>query len=303
MDYEALRAFLTLADSLHFGRASRQRNMSPSALSRTVRRLEDELGQHLFLRDKRRVELTASGMEFRTYALGVLDGWESMRRSMENRREAVSGELRLFSSVAASYTILAEMFQSLRKSYPGVHIRLQTGDSAQAIERVLRGEADVAVAARPGSLPRNIVFKAVKTTPLLFIAPVVASEAAMLTERRPVPWDRVPMILSETGLSRKRADTWFRTAGIRPTVYAEVSGHEAIVSMVRLGCGVGIVPELVLERFALPGEIRVVDVSPPLEPYVVGLCAHRLRLESPVVRALWGILPEASRNRASSPES
>jgi LysR family positive regulator for ilvC len=95
------------------------------------------------------------------------------------------------------------------------------------------------------------------------------------------------MILTETGLSRKRADAWFRALGLKPSVYAEVSGHEAVISMVRLGCGVGIVPRIVVDRFAHEGEIRILPVKPPLEPYEVGLCAPKRRLDSPVVRAFW----------------
>jgi LysR family positive regulator for ilvC len=76
---------------------------------------------------------------------------------------------------------------------------------------------------------------------------------------------------------------------VKPRVYAEVSGHEAVISMVRLGCGVGIVPRIVLDRFAQKGEVRVLDVSPPLEPYVVGLCAHERRLAAPVVKAFWDL--------------
>ncbi len=101
------------------------------------------------------------------------------------------------------------------------------------------------------------------------------------------------MVLSATGLSRRRAEAWFRARGLHPHVYAEVSGHEAIISMVRLGCGVGIVPRLVLERFAQENEVRRLEVEPPLEPYVVGLCARRRRLDFPPARAFWDSAPEA----------
>ena len=130
-------------------------------------------------------------------------------------------------------------------------------------------------------------------TPLEFVAPTAPGEAAALASRSPIPWDLMPMVLSATGLSRRRAEAWFRARGMRPHVYAEVSGHEAIVSMVRLGCGVGIVPRLVLERFAQPKEVRVLEVEPPLEPYIVGLCARRRRLEFPPARAFWDSAPEA----------
>jgi LysR family transcriptional regulator, positive regulator for ilvC len=207
------------------------------------------------------------------------------------------GEIRIYSSVAASYTVLAGFLPAFRERYPNVHIRLQTGDPAEAIERVRNSEIDITVAALPGKLPRDLAFKPVAVTPLLFVAPTLPCEAASLVASRPIRWARVPMILPETGLSRKRADTWFSAARIKPRVYAEVSGHEAIVSMVRLGCGVGIVPRLALERFVQEGEVRILEVEPPLEPYIVGLCAQERRLESPVIRAFWEIAPSGGSAR------
>ena len=289
MDLHSLRAFLSLASSLHFGKAAREANLSTSALSRTIQRLEDEAGERLFIRDNRAVALTPAGEGFRAFAREVLNGWDGLQSSLAVGREALRGEIRIYCSVAASYTVLSELVRSFRQAHPGVHIRLATGDPAEAVERVQSGLADLTVAARPDSLPRGLCFRPVAVSPLLFIAPVVSCEAARLVKGPSVPWARVPLVLSATGLSRRRADAWFRSRRIHPNVYAEVSGHEAIVSMVRLGCGVGIVPRLVLERFAQKGEVRVLDVSPALEPYVVGLCAHTRRLASPIVKAFWDL--------------
>ena len=290
MDLHSLRVFLALCGSLHFGRASRECNLSPSALSRTIRRLEEEVGERLFIRDNRTVQPTPAGLRLRLWARESIESWEAFKGSLVDERGSLSGEILLYCSVAASYTVLSSLFRSFRERHPGVHIRLQTGDPADSIERVQNGQADITVAARPETLPRNLVFKTVAVTPLEFIAPASPCEVAALVRGPEVPWSRVPMVLSETGLSRARADAWFRAKRIHPNVYAEVSGHEAIVSMVRLGCGVGIVPRLVLERFAVKGEVRILEAPPPLEPYIVGLCAHKRSLASPLVKAFWGVV-------------
>jgi LysR family transcriptional regulator, positive regulator for ilvC len=289
MDTASLRVFLSLASSLHFGRSSQECNLSPSAVSRTIGRLEEELGRKLFIRDNRSVELSPEGLEFRRYAQQALDDWERLRASMASGQEGLSGEIGIYSSVAASYTVLAGLLSRFRQRHPGIHIRLQTGDPADAIERVREGDADIAVAAMPQSLPRSLVFKAVTFTPLLFIAPTVDCEARSLTLKPPYRWSKIPLVLSVSGLSRKRADAWFRAAGIKPNIYSEVSGHEAILSMVHLGFGVGVTPKIVVDRFSLPGELRVLEVEPQLEPYCLGLCAHSRRLDSPAVRAFWEI--------------
>jgi LysR family positive regulator for ilvC len=291
MDHHDLRAFLAASSTLHFGRAGREVNLSPSALGRTIRRLEDEVGERLFERDTRAVELTEAGRSLRSYAREQLEGRERFRASLAGSHGELRGELSVYCSVAASYTVLAGLIAVFRARHPGVHLRLETGDPARALDRVQEGLADVAVAARPASLARGLAFRTIAVSPLLFVAPTIACAAARLTARAPIDWARVPMILTAVGLSRRRADAWFRARGVRPAVYAEVSGHEAVVSMVRLGCGVGIVPRLVLDRFAQKGEARVISVEPLLEPYVVGLCVHRRRLSAPLVEAFWDCAP------------
>ena len=291
MDLHELSLFIHLADTLHFGKTSSACHISPSALSRTIQRLEEEAGERLFIRDNRSVKLSEAGVGYREFARETIDRWETYRSSRATGEGALRGELRLFCSVTASYGVLADLFESFRADYPEVHIRLQTGDAAHSIENVVSGAADLTVAAKPERLPRNLRFKIITTTPLVFIAPVVPCEVSRTIEKSAdpsmLPWRSMPMILAEQALSRRRVDSWFRAKGIHPNVYAEVAGHEAILSMVRLGCGIGVVPELVVENSLFKDEIRVLDISPALEPYQVGLCVHNRRLPLPVVKAFW----------------
>jgi LysR family positive regulator for ilvC len=98
----------------------------------------------------------------------------------------------------------------------------------------------------------------------------------------PIPWGSIPMILPVRDLARTRVDAWFRKKGARPLVYAEVSGNEAILAMVGLGCGMGVVPELVRGDGSTEERGDRVSADPPLEPYRVGLCALK---KKPLVAA------------------
>ncbi len=287
MDLHSLRLFLHLAATLHFGKTSHACAISPSALSRTIRRLEEEVGQGLFVRDNRSAQLSPAGRQFRRFAQETVDRWEELQQGVLRGGGTLAGEVSLFGSVTAVYSVLNDLFALLRTRHPEVHIRLETGDPADALEKVQNAEVDVTVAARPQRLPPSLLFKTLAITPLVFVAPRVHCEATELTGRSPIPWGRVPMILAERALSRRRVEAWFRSRGARPTIYAEVSGHEAILPMVHLGCGVGVVPRLVMEMSLLKDEVSLLEVSPPLEPYDVGLAVHKRRLASPIVRALW----------------
>jgi LysR family positive regulator for ilvC len=103
------------------------------------------------------------------------------------------------------------------------------------------------------------------------------------------------MILPSSGLARDYVDRWFRKRRILPRIYGEVAGSEAILSLVSLGCGVGIVPRLVADQSPLKSSLAVLDIDPKLQTFRVGVCTEKKKLKSPVIKAFWeSITPTAS---------
>jgi LysR family positive regulator for ilvC len=286
MDYDALRFFVHLSESLHFGKTGQACNISPSALSRQILRIESEVGHRLFERDTRSVKLTAAGMQFKSYAKEVLAKWQDFRESLAVGQNALTGEISIYCSVTASLSILPDLLSAFKAAHPLVHIRLQTGDAAAAIKKVVEGEADLAVAALPDRRPNHLEFKELAQVSLDFISPKIPWEYASFL-KTPIPWDRIPIILSQRGLARQRVDAWFRRKKVRPNIYAQVAGNEAILTMVSLGCGVGIVPRLVVENSPIRNRINLLAVKPALTPYTVGVCGHKRKMNSRLVRAFW----------------
>jgi LysR family positive regulator for ilvC len=289
MDVRQLRQFVQLAEALHFGRASAAGHLSPSTLSRSIRQLESELGARLFDRDNRSVALTPEGETFLAWARDVLSGWDVVRHTVREQSGTLRGEVSLYCSVTASYSFLFELLGRLRRDHPHIELKLHTGDPEHAIARVMAGSEDIAIGARPDSLPPGLAFKPITRSRLVFIAPTAHPRLRHLARRRPDPqvWAATPMILPESGLARLRADRWFRSLGVQPQIYAQVAGNEAIVSMVSLGFGVGVVPQIVLDASPLAGEVVVLEVRPALAPYEVGLFTLEKKLRSPLIAAFW----------------
>lgn len=292
MDLKSLRLFLALAHTQHFGKASAQMHVSPSTLSRTIARLEDDLGCVLFERDNRTVKLTEAGRRARETCERIAREWSSLQSDLNRAPRTLKGQIRLYCSVTASYSLLIGLLQDFRPRYPQVEVVVETGDAAHAIDMVLQDEADVAIAPRPDQLPATIEFGAFATSPLCFIGPVISCPVQALLSHASIDWSEVPFVVAEHGLARQRLYEWFAQRNLRPSVYAQVGGHEAIVSMVALGLGVGVVPELVLANSPMRDQIQVLPVEPALAPFVIGVCALRRRLQDPVVQAFWRACPE-----------
>ncbi len=286
MDPHKLRLFIALADSCHFGRAASQCHVSPSTISRNLKQLEEELGTGLMLRDNRSVELTPEGERFLQFARETLQHWETFQESLQASGGELRGQLSIYCSVTASYSFLYDILAQFRISQPGIAIKLHTGDPAQAIERVIAGQEDIAIAARPDRMPPGLGFKPIARSPLVFIVP---SNKALLAKQKQTggDWRQLPMIISEEGLARERLNDWCRRENLSPNIYAEVKGNEAIVSMVSLGFGVGLVPQIVLDNSPLADRVELLPQQPDLGPFETGICVLEKRLRSPIVAALW----------------
>ena len=293
MDLNTLKIFMHLSGTLHYGKTSKACNISPSTLSRTIKRLEAAVGKQLLERDNRSVRLTSAGRQLRTYAAKALSQWDDFQGLLTGQDTVLTGEISMYCTVTASYGVLPEILVQFRDAYPRVNIKLITGDSESAIQKVVGGDADFAVAALPDRIPDRLAFKVITAIGLQFIAPVIPWPHAHLLREKQPPWENIPLIVTEKGMARKRTDAWFRSRNIRPDIYARVSGNESILAMVSLGFGVGIVPRLILEKNVLNRAVRVVKVQPEIPPYSVGICVLKRRVQNPLVRAFWDIIREA----------
>ena len=297
MDIRELQLFLKLAETLHYTRTSHLMAISPSALSRTIQRMEDQIGQKLFFRDNRGVILTPAGQRFRDYARDVLEQWHTLQTDLSEDGNEVRGELTVYSSVTGCYAILPDLLKACRETYPGIHIILKTGSAAGAIPAVVNGITDLSVAAEPDVLPENLLFLNVTETPLQLISPTMECAVKSLIADGGRSWFELPLILPEKGLARKRLDRFFRNRQIHPDIYAEADGNEAIMALVSLGFGVGLVPSLVRESSPMRDSVKVMEKVPELGDYRVGLCVNRRNSQTPVVRAFTSLAESSEKGR------
>jgi LysR family positive regulator for ilvC len=289
-----LAAFTQLSESLHFARTANALHMSPSALTRCIQRIEAELGQPVFQRSKRSVALTRAGEIFREYARGQLAARAHLTEALAAETEAPTGELRIACTVTACHSVLPKLLARFRARYPRIHLQLSTSDAVRCFQRLENDEVDVAVVPEPDNPARELSFVRLAYTDLSFIAPSSDKELTRRARLGAKQWSGLPVILPRHGLERERIDAWLDQHGARPEIYAEVEGNEAILAMVALGCGVGLVPELVRKDSPLRGRIEQVSVAKPPRGYHVSLCAKSRTLTRRTAAVLWELAPASA---------
>ena len=286
MDSKALAMFHHLAKQLHFGKTAEQFYVSPSTLSRTISRLEDELGSQLLQRDNRSVRLTPAGKQLKHFAEQQLEQLELLKLSLNQQQAELTGQLHIYCSVTAAYSHLPSLVDSFRQQHPLVELMLTTGDAADALPQVQKQQADIAIAAMPENLSTSYHFHHLEQVPLNIIAPTMACHVQQQLQAEMINWADIPVILPEHGAARTRFEKWFRTMQFgKPNIYAMVSGHEAIVSMVALGCGIGIAPQVVVDHSPVKERVYALDIDHGLRPFDLGVCCLNIRKEQPLIQA------------------
>jgi LysR family positive regulator for ilvC len=292
--HDELVAFLHLSESLHFSKSAKALNMSASALTRCIQRIETDLGQPVLERSRRTVTLTRAGEILRDYARANMSSHARLLEALAAEARVPTGELRIACTVTACHSVLPKLLARFRERYPGIHLQLSTSDAARCLQRLENDEVDVAVVPEPDQAAAELRFVRLAYTELALVAPSMDRELARRAALGGSQWRGLPVILPRRGLDRARIDAWFQARGAEPEIYAEVEGNEAILAMVALGCGVGIVPELVRKESTLRGRIETVDVARPPRGYYVSLCAKDRTLARRTIAALWELAPSSA---------
>lgn len=161
-------------------------------------------------------------------------------------------------------------------------------------EPIESGQIDLAIAGKPETLPGAVAFSMLENLAVVLIAPALPCPVRNQVSVEKPDWSTVPFIMADQGPVRRRIELWFRRNKIsNPMIYATVGGHEAMVSMVALGCGVALLPEVVLENSPEPvrNRVMILERSDEKTPFELGVCAQKKRLHEPLIEAFWKILP------------
>ena len=145
MDFHHLKYFVEVADQKSFSKAARNLHISQSAISRTIKALEDELGVVLFMRNAKSVELTDGGTIFLTHAKRVVFMFEHLKTDFENEFRLEQGSIRIGIPPITDAPIFAQLLGEFKKVYPQIDLELYEQGSKKVEISVQEGLIDIGI--------------------------------------------------------------------------------------------------------------------------------------------------------------
>ncbi|MBT5954445.1 HTH-type transcriptional activator IlvY [bacterium] len=276
MTIQNFKIFLDLSKTLHFGKTSRNQFITPATLTRLIQRLEHEIGSSLFERDNRSVSLTAAGYLFKDYCIQQIEEWESLQSNLNGAETKITGLVRVYCSVTSSHSILSQLLSLIKEKHPGLIISLETGPSDKTFQKLLNYDSDIGLSAFPKVIPSDIKTSIMKTIPLSLIIPKGHNLLDLKNKK-------LPFIYPKKSLAKQHVKDWFEKEKISPLIYPEGSGFEGVMTLVSLGYGASVVPDLIVKTSPLVEKIDVLKVSHEIQPLTMGICCKQKRTLSRTV--------------------
>ena len=248
MDTRQLKTLLAIQSHGTFAQAAEVVHLTPSAVSQQIHALEDELRVTLFDRGTRPPSITPDGLQVIEMARDILRREEDTKASL--RGDQIAGTLLLGSVRSSALNLLPSAMVQMRQRYPDLKPSLRVSLSSTLISDVAAGRLDAAIVAEHLGFPSALRWSPFLREPLWLILPpgVESSDPLELLNTRPYIRFRsaVPLAnLIDTELSR---------LGVVTNDVAEIDTIGSIVTCVRQGLGISVVPHVALQE---PGDMNI----------------------------------------------
>ncbi|WP_166822734.1 LysR family transcriptional regulator [Thalassoroseus pseudoceratinae] len=245
MELDQLRYFLQVAEKSNFTRAAEELQISQSALSRSIQKLEEELGQPVFERKTRAVTLTDAGVLLQSRARQVLSLLADTKAEIND--DGQSGCVRVGAIPTIAPFFLPKILRVFSKTYPKASLVVQENTTDQLLKSCTQGEIDLAIVALP------IPAKYLEVEPLfdeeLFLVlppehPLVEQPNIRIGDVEPYPF----VLLDEAHCLSDNIVTFCRQRSFLPVTVERTSQLAMVQELVSLSHGVSLIPAMARQR-------------------------------------------------------
>ena len=291
-----LRAFLAVARRGSFSRAAEDIGVSQSALSLSVRHLENELGLKLLDRTTRQVALTNIGETLVATSSRLIDELDVTLRELRDIGQQRRGRVVMACVPSVARGLMPKCVEYCSEKWPNISLSINDIAASEVVRKVSLGEMEFGLASG------DIGGAELDIHPLM-------EDPFCLVCRRDDPWARKSSIawaqlsgrrllmLNNTSGSRQVIETTLNRSGIRVDVFLELAQPSSVHAMVEAGLGVAVIPQLAAPRRDDPTLVTR-RLSKPAVTRTMLLFRRKDRSLSPAAAAVWGALIELYGTRA-----
>jgi DNA-binding transcriptional LysR family regulator len=282
VELRQIRSFLSIAETLHFGRTAELIHISQPALSLQIRALEEEVGVRFFERNRRKTALTAAGVAFRNDVSAALSQLDQAIRKARLAADGTLGLLRIGFISGVGAEIVPKIVRQFKDLHPEVEFSLLAIPTAHQLQMLQTGSLDIGFLRLPIGEQRALEVVTVHREPFVLVVP----SSHKLAKRKRVRLREVSgesFVINERSYAPGFHDLIFgmlRDAGIVPSVSQTGVELQTLVSLVDAQMGVAILPGSAVKHSV--ASVVTCDIVGDLPMSEIALVSDK-RVRTPVV--------------------
>lgn len=247
IDTRQLRAFCTLARTGSFTQTARDLHLTQSAVSHSIKALEQDIGCRLLDRLGKRVVLTQAGEQLLHHATKILSEMESARESLGHLGKWGRGRLRLGASTTACQHLIPPVLREFKESFPEHNINIEPGDTLELVSGLLQHRIDLALSLEAENEPQ-LEFHHLFTDELHFLVGALHPWAKTgRVDRSEIPKQSY-ILYSKHSVTFRLTQDYFRREDMVLNTVIELGSMEATKELVKLGLGICILAPWVARK-------------------------------------------------------
>lgn len=268
MELRQLQYFVAVAEEGHFTRAAQRLSIAQPAVSQQIRRLENELGERLFLRD-RAVTLTDAGAALLPHARAALAQVTHGREAISELRGLLSGHLRVGLVQPLPDRRVVRTIGQFQRQHPAIEVTLTEDETDTLVDATLSGALNAAfIGLGPDQAPPQELESAlIAREPAVLAAHPEHRLAARRSVRVAALRDEAIVTLTRASRLRTVLEAACRQAGFAPRIVAETSDLGVMLALVVEQAGIAVVPRSGLD--GVPGLTAINLTHPHIERRIV----------------------------------
>ncbi|BBV01759.1 LysR family transcriptional regulator [Providencia hangzhouensis] len=269
MDIRSLRYFVEVVQLNGFSRAAESLFVTQPAISRSIKKLEDELGYTLLIREVDGVKLTEEGDILLAHAKQILSQFSCMKKALQERSGPISGVLPVGLPPVIASTYFADIIMAFSQRYPQVELKILELGTRKMREAMLNGEVETAAVMLPFADDRFEVHPFSTDRLMLLVSkqhPLAIREFVKFSEIVDEPF----IFFSDDFLINELVVSACGVYGKKPTISGRSSHLDLVTAMVRAGVGVTLLPDSMWQNTSSVG-LSVIPVIEPILAYDIAL--------------------------------
>lgn len=271
---ESYRVFKEVAEVGNITAAAQALYISQSAVSQSIKQLENDLQTRLFSRNSRGVTLTAEGRMLYEYVRSAMGLLETGEAKLSQTRELQMGQLIIGASDTVTSQFLLPYLDSFHREHPAIHIQIISGRSHKVLGLLRSGKVDIAFASTPTDLTSLETYPCFPTHSI-FVAgagyPCDFDHVYSLEEMSAFPL----ILLERKASSRLYLERFFLQNGLKLNPEIELGARSLLVDLAAIGFGVAGVTGEFVTRDLESGRLRQLKTSFQIPPRSVDMCMLR----------------------------